>query len=86
MMPRIMAPRNAYTSIPDTGGSAILEARFGGAYVHTDGTQPADPTEGYALADGLTLVVPAGLTIFIYPINNRNNGEDLEFFYHPFGA
>jgi len=60
-------PPNAWTTIPDTGGSMLLEARGIGFYVDTTGSPPVNPAEGYALASNEAMVIAAGLTVNVQP-------------------
>ena len=71
-MARTTATAGQWTLVPDTGGSMLLEARFAGVYVDTSGTSPADPTEGYSLADGQSWIISAGITVRVWPISNKN--------------
>jgi len=77
-MARVTATAGEWTTVPDTGGAMLLEARFHGVYVDTSGTPPVDPKEGYALSDGTSWVISAGVVVNVWPMRS----VDAELFAH----
>lgn len=62
-----VCPPGEWTTIPDTGGAMLLEARGIGFYVDTTGTPPVNPAAGYALASNQAMVIEAGLAVAVRP-------------------
>ncbi len=59
----------AWTAVVTTTADTIIEARGRSVYIDASGTPPADPSEGYALASGQSMVVSSGNSVSAYPAN-----------------
>lgn len=66
-MTRTVCPPGEWTAIPDSGGDTLLSTATGGVWVCTDGTDPDNPSEAYALGALQSMVIAAGTTISVYP-------------------
>ena len=71
-MARHTATKGQWNLITDTGGQMLLEARYRGVHVDTSGLNPADPTEGYSLADGMSMVIASGVPVSVWPITDAD--------------
>ena len=79
-MAKLSLPADQWTLVPDPGADYLVEARYHGVYLSTDGSQPADKTEGYSLSDGSAIVLTAGTVAYAQPIRN---GEASDIYVHP---
>lgn len=66
-MAKTACPPGVWTAIPDTGGAMLLETKTGGVWVCTDGTNPVDKGEAYALGATDSMVIAAGLPVTVFP-------------------